>query len=534
MHDLGETTPEPAPEGPSRHRRRLALVAAAVAVAVIAAVPLLWGSLSGDDTEAEDPKPRSAALEGPAGTSPVADFDNDGTQDVHSTGEGRVGRGVYVIYGSHKGRSGSDKAKSGADKAGSGVGEQGRIRMTLDSPGVPGAEGDGVGFGGLTVARDFDGDGYTDLAASVETWRKKSKLPGGTHGGIVVLWGSPKGLDGGSYLDGVPKNYLRTSLDEDQLVAGDMNGDGHSDLVLRLGSRQGLLKGPFGRDGSTGGTAAVPAPLPDTDGLVGVFAADLDGDGSDDLISSHGTDPEGMDSGKVETSWTAGGPDGFRKPDTDVLPGIQTATFGDVDKDGFTDFIMRRYPKDVGPESGRTGPLEVFPGSEQGPDPERRTELDQDSPGVPGHKREFDGFAGTIDAGDADGDGYADVAASASLGEDDGRNGVVLLHGGPEGLTGRGAGLAEEPASSRKEAREQDETHPRSGFGSGLRLGDTDGDGSGDLTIGASRTGDFDGALWTFPARDGKWPQDTARLHRPGDFAHGPGPKSDTLGSDVQ
>ncbi|MCF2436619.1 FG-GAP repeat protein [Streptomyces thinghirensis] len=51
-----------------------------------------------------------------------------------------------------------------------------------------------------------------------------------------------------------------TPILDEQLAAGDFDGDGHADLVFGLGSDKGLLKGPFGRDGTPAGTARVPAP----------------------------------------------------------------------------------------------------------------------------------------------------------------------------------------------------------------------------------------------------------------------------------
>ncbi|WP_326799390.1 VCBS repeat-containing protein [Streptomyces sp. NBC_01808] len=281
------------------------------------AVPVAWGVLGGSE---EKPKPHREALRGPAKTAPVADFDDDGVQDVHATGE--FGGAVSVAYGSGKGGSGGDDEEKVR-----------RQRLDLDSPGVPGREGKGVSFADVTVPRDVDADGYTDLVASVSVQGKGTE---GTHAGLVVLWGSSKGLSDGTYLKGTPKDYQSTNGD-DPLVAGDFTGDGHTDLVVRIGSERGLLKGPFSRDGASSGSAAVPAAFSDpgnTDQLVGAFAADLNGDRTDDLVSSHATEDDGMGGGEVETSYAAGGPEGFREPDTERLPGIDTATVGDVDADG--------------------------------------------------------------------------------------------------------------------------------------------------------------------------------------------------------
>lgn len=493
-------------------RRRLGIAAVAVAVIAAGAVPVAWGALHGSGKK---PKPRPESLHGPAGTAPAADFDHDGAQDVYATGE--LGGAVSVVYGARKGGSGAGHKER-------------RQRLDLDSPGVPGRERRGVSFGDVTEARDIDADGYTDLLTSVKMYGDADKH---THAGVIALWGSPKGLRGGTYLKGVPRNYQGMGVADDPLVAGDFTGDGYTDLVVRLGGRHGLLKGPFGRDGASAGSAAVPAASPDpghSHELLDAFAGDLNGDGADDLVTSQATEDDGMGGGKVESGYAAGGRSGFRKPDTTKLPGIDTATTGDVDNDGYTDVVLRRFPKGSAPDSAVSGPVEVVYGSRRGPDPGRRSELDQDSPGVPGEKHSDNRFGDALEAGDADGDGYADVA----VGTVEKGGGVAVLHGGRKGLTGRGAELVDDPSSESGGKRGEDGSVQGSRFGAAIRFADTDGDGSADLAAGAPSAHDSAGALWIFPARKGSWPGDAARSYGPRDFGDPKAPDDERFGTHVR
>jgi hypothetical protein len=221
---------------------------------------------------------------------------------------------------------------------------------------VPGKESKGVVFAQHTVARDIDKDGHTDLLASVQAMGGKDKE---TPAGLIALWGSSKGLSGGTYLKDVPEDYQSTGADDDPLVAGDFTADGHPDLVVRAGDEQGLVKGPFSRDGKPAGTGNVPNPFSGAApgaAFVGAYAGDLDGDGTDDLIHSQTVEDDGAGGGEVQTSYVTGGPDGFGKPDTERLPGIETATTGDVDKDGYTDIVLRRFAKGSAPDTAVNGP----------------------------------------------------------------------------------------------------------------------------------------------------------------------------------
>nr|WP_240979289.1 FG-GAP repeat protein [Streptomyces sp. HNM0574] len=438
--------------GSGRRRRVRAAVVAAGAAVVL--VPAAWWGLGGDEAGL-------AAATGPAGTVPRADFDGDGREDLVVTSE--FGDAVGVAYG-----------------AGPEGGEARRQAVGQEVTGTPEKKGDGVSFAGHTLARDLDGDGYTDLVADVDTYGA-DKGGDGARSGLLVVWGSAEGLrDGtGTYLRGVPREFSVDQPGDHTLVAGDFDGDRHQDLVVGAGSAKGLLRGPFTREGAPAGTAAVPKTEHRPEGMVSegavsdAYAADLNADGADDLVTVHEFEDDAMGGGKF-SALTPGGPDGFGTPDATALPGIDHATTGDVDGDGSTDIVLRRHPEDSAPDSAVEGPVEVFHGGKDGPGKggSRHTVLDQDTAGVPGRTRDGDDFGASLAAGDVDGDGAADVAVGAP-GRDEGAGAVILLRGGRDGLTGERAELTSSPARSAE------------GFGAALRFLDTDDDGHADLAAGA-------------------------------------------------
>lgn len=428
-----------------------------------------------------------------------ADFDGDGHADL-ATGspkgdlKGKAAAGhVTVTYG--------------ADA------EETSLRcqlLTQDDEGVPGEVAENALFGGEPHARDFDDDGYTDLAVTT----------GGEAGGsdVILLWGSPDGLAGGTGVEGAD---FGEDHGERPIAAGDFDGDGNADIAMSPGSGEGLLKGPFDREGRPAGTGAVPEPeLPEdpTGGIrvVDLVSGDVDGDGSTDLVTFH-SDDDG-ESDWSELTWRgnyyAGGKDGFGKPVSKRVPEGETGVVGDVDKDGHGDLIVSPRGEDVSRQA-----VEVVYGTEDGPGSRKET-IDADTPGVPGDDEDHndDDVFETLDAGDVDGDGYEDVAAGAPRGGVTyGAGTVLLLRGGSDGLTGEGAEFVDQSDLDAEPEREDL-------FGSSVRLADVDGDRKAELAAGAPWEGSapgggrFKGAAWLVPGSgDGPKPE-SASLFTPDDF----------------
>ncbi|MGW2746947.1 FG-GAP repeat domain-containing protein [Streptomyces sp. NPDC001450] len=126
---------------------------------------------------------------------------------------------------------------------------------------------------------DLDGDGFTDLVVSTDPpydGQGRPPVP------LQILFGSPAGLTGRAVKLTVPDAARFGNDWPDQPVCGDFDGDGKQDLVLHAsGGRLSYLRGPFSRKGAP---RAAGAPLPSPGEVPAGPAADVDGDGYDDLI----------------------------------------------------------------------------------------------------------------------------------------------------------------------------------------------------------------------------------------------------------
>ncbi|WP_399886213.1 FG-GAP and VCBS repeat-containing protein [Streptomyces sp. BBFR51] len=451
--------------------------------AAVVALAVAAGMVIADDGPADIAAPYGCGTGGARGTAApasdrpaaegAADFDGDGHPDL------ALGSGGSVAGG----------AGGGSVEVAYGAGDGTRISrcqyLTQDDAGIPGSNRDEAFFGTDVVARDFDGDGYTDLAASVFDWKPS----------VIIVWGSEDGLKRATRVPGTDVSHVAWDNDpilDEQLAAGDFDGDGHPDLVFGLGSDKGLLKGPFGRDGTPAGTGRVPAPrrpAPDVgDANYGdLLAGDLDGDGVDDLVSIHNADT-GLEvpwrDRTQPVSYLRGGRGGFTQPEGTRIPDAGEGAIGDVDGDGVDDLVLS--PR--GGDASRSSVTVVY-GSKGGPGA-RTTTVDRDTPGVPGEEpQDEDAVFTSLDTGDVNGDGYADVVAGAPRWDIYGEPGpeqVLFLAGGPDGLGGAGARLFDGDDLGAAPGGDAD-------FGSAVGLTDLDGDGHADLVVTAPGSDTVDG-----------------------------------------
>ena len=337
-------------------------------------------------------------------------------------------------------------------------------------------------------AIDFNGDGYADLAVSA---------PGGTVSGfseagyISVLYGSAAGvdtahpklitrategvpgdveaygafgrttaagdLDGDGYTDLVVGDFsapavlwgsakgLRTgsALPEptSTVATGDINGDGHTDLVTKNDQGLQLRYGPFSRAGVPASTQKVP--FEDGDHPKAIAVGDMTGDGADDIVTTHS-----FDDVPGKSRFWAGGKDGLSRTFRTAGHSTTDGVIADVNKDGYGDLIAPQVDQVSEDRDADAGTLRVVYGSASGPST-RTAKITQDTPGVPGTSEAGDHdvnsgdmFGYALAAGDVTGDGYPDIAVGVP-GEDIGSvrdtGAVVLLRGSAAGLTGKGA-----------------------------------------------------------------------------------------------
>ncbi len=204
-------------------------------------------------------------------------------------------------------------------------------------------------------------------------------------------------------------------------------------------------------------------------GATVIDAGDVNGDGFSDLaVSSYLFDDAQTGAGKVTLYF--GSSAGPRAPVTVGTGGQTDAHFGwslaagDFNGDGFSDLAVGAADYDnVQSDEGR---VYVYPGSATGIGTALQPPIEINQVGA------RLGYA--LAAGDINADGFADLAASASVydgGQTD-EGGVFIYRGGPGGLpTAVPAALEVNSASA--------------WFGSALAIGDVNGDGCGDLVVGA-------------------------------------------------
>ena len=214
--------------------------------------------------------------------------------------------------------------------------------------------------------------------------------------------------------------------------AGDLNGDGWSDLILP--NEQSVDIRIFLNDGAGGYGDFTIVPVPGGVDPSTNEGADLDGDGDADLVAT------AFKANRVALFRNSGGT--FSRIGTmDVGDGEWSCAPGDVNGDGLMDVFVgtRRSDEVIALASRGDGTFEAL-------------------------GRVSSGDAWMLASGDLDGDGRVDAAAvngaAASL---------AILRGGPEGALS----LAEE--------------HPLDGFPLAIDAGDLDGDGDLDIL-----TSDFD------------------------------------------
>jgi len=331
-----------------------------------------------------------------------ADFDGDGYADL-AIGTGRAARSIVIVYGGPRGLT---------------------SRTVTLTP-------QGLRYRVLKLqVGNFDGAGGPDLIA--------------VQGGSFWTFANVRAKPVPGVRTVVQKDVDEENLGFLNVVAADFNGDHRSDLVvtaavhdegwayraraeLRLGTPRGLgAPKVFDRgwisEGYGHGTG---------DGAV---AGDVNGDGRSDLVVNRiaaGTKTEGL-------AVYFGTKSGLSKPRTAVKKGVDSATVavGDANGDRKADVAIGDDEATVSRRS-QAGKVTVLNGSTRGLVARGAKVFTQDSKGVPGNAENYDRFASALSFYDANGDGKADLTVGAQ-GENEYDGWIYTFPGSRTGVTVKG------------------------------------------------------------------------------------------------
>ena len=317
---------------------------------------------------------------------------------------------------------------------------------------------------------DVDGDGQDELVFGVPYW--SSDVSG--YASRIVLADADEGgsVEDMTWLDGGLDTYAGLALD-----VGDVDADGFDDLLVSRSFEEGtvlLLHGPLSGPISAGATLQIEGRLGDANGFGSAVdvVEDVDGDGLPDLsIANPNSSWEASYQGEVHLF------SGVETGTTDVYDAYATAggaaanerlsrgVVGDLDGDGTPEWVLSAPYSSAGP--GNTGRLYVLPLDASGTlDVEDSIQLIGMTSGGQ--------LGSTVVLSDVDDDGELDLIIAAPSGGDGGH--VFVVDELPEeNMVAGDVAVAKITMDS-----------PYGALGRSLVApGDLDGDGVGDLALGA-------------------------------------------------
>jgi len=330
----------------------------------------------------------------------------------------------------------------------------------------------------VSTAGDVNGDGFADVIVGAPYFTNGQ----GGEGGAWLYLGSSSGLNA-TAANQDEGNQANANFGYSVGTAGDVNGDGRADVIVGAPNytvsqtEQGRAWVWYGQDTSIGISAtrnwdAAGESAYDKFGTSVFTAGDVNGDGYSDVIV--GAPGANSDSGAAYVySGSADSPGetaGWTKVSnqTNALFGTSVGTAGDVNGDGYADVIVGAPRYDGGKEN--EGAAWVYLGNAGGLTPAPHFYRRSNLAGA-----EFGRSVGT--AGDVNGDGYSDVIIGAPKWTNPQESeGAAFVY------SGSSTGLDQNAPPIWSKASD----HSSAEFGSSVgTAGDVNGDGYGDIIIGA-------------------------------------------------
>jgi hypothetical protein len=334
---------------------------------------------------------------------------------------------------------------------------------------------DGFGWS-VSVAGDVNGDGLSEVIAGACHYSNYK-------GKVYLYYGSPIGI--GSY-----PNWFATGENNNDhfgyrvFIAGDVNGDGYSDVVIGANGFSNYKGKVYAYYGSSTGLSTSPnwtATGESNSDMLGYSistAGDVNRDGySDVIIGVPGHNGGNYGQGKVYVYY--GGSTGLStSPNWTVIGenssdlfGYSVSTAGDVNGDGYSDII-------IGAFGYYKGKVYAYYGSSTGPS------------NIPNWtvtgENQNDGFAYSLStAGDVNGDGFSDIIVGADM--------FSIWNGKVYVYYGSSSGLSPTPNWTAIGENTDD------AFGYSVSTaGDVNGDGYCDIVAGARYGSSFKGKVYIY------------------------------------
>ncbi|MCF2486630.1 FG-GAP-like repeat-containing protein [Dyadobacter sp. CY347] len=329
----------------------------------------------------------------------------------------------------------------------------------------------------VSSAGDINKDGFSDIIIGAHMFKNGQN----NEGAAFVYYGSAQGVSKAASLV-LESNQPEANMGNAVGLAGDVNGDGYSDVVVSARaysngqSKEGVV---FVYHGSAAGLNTTPVLIEQNQpnamfGFCATGAGDVNGDGySDILVGARLFDKGQPDEGAVFIyhGSALGISSGavamvLESNQSNAYLGHSVASAGDVNGDGYSDIIVGASMYDKGQTN--EGAAFVHYGSAQGVNIAAAIVLEK-------NQAEAQMGYSVASAGDVNGDGYADVIVGAMF-YDNGQNneGAGFIY------QGSATGLSATPVST------LEGNQAGAQFGSNVSsAGDVNGDGYSDVLVGA-------------------------------------------------